>query len=87
MAHAGSPETGLKVEPQGHAAAFATMTDAPSDPARQGPLNPHAEPGTVIIENPPAAALHMTADEADISGIRLLDAADHARRRRERPDD
>lgn len=58
------------------------MTDdrRPKDPARQGPLVPRAEPGKVIVENPPAAPLHMTVEEADISGIRLLDAADKARR-------
>lgn len=64
------------------------MTDeSKHDPARQGPLVPHAEPGKVVIENPPAAPMHMTAEEADISGIRLLDAADAARRQRDRPGD
>ncbi|RZJ92039.1 MAG: hypothetical protein EON88_16785 [Brevundimonas sp.] len=64
------------------------MTDeSKHDPARQGPLLPHAEPGKVVIENPPAAPMHMTAEEADISGIRLLDAADAARRLRDRPGD
>lgn len=51
-----------------------------SDAARQGPLNPAAGDGVVVVENPPAAAMHMTPDEADISGIRMLDAADRSRR-------
>ena len=65
------------------------MTDQrqPTDPARQGPLAPRAEPGKVIVENPPEAAMHMTAEEADISGIRMLDAADAARKARGRPAD
>lgn len=56
------------------------------DPARQGPLSPRAEPGKVIVENPPAAPMHMTVEEADISGIRMLDAADAARKARDLPD-
>jgi hypothetical protein len=51
-----------------------------TDPARQGALQPTAEPGKVIVHNPPSAPMHMTAEEADISGIRLLDAADKARK-------
>lgn len=63
------------------------MTDdrSPEDAARQGPLSPKAEPGKVILENPPAAPMHMTVEEADISGIRMLDAADKARRTRDVP--
>ena len=63
------------------------MTDnrPPEDSARQGPLNPKAEAGRVIVENPPAAPMHMTADEADISGLRLLDAADKARHAQQFP--
>jgi|GEM_PF-6795006 len=57
------------------------------DPARQGPLNPRAEPGKVVVENPPEAPMHMTVEEADISGIRLLDAADAARKARDLPAD
>lgn len=47
---------------------------------RQGPLNPTDGDGVVVVENPPAAPLHMSPDEADISGIRMLDAADRARK-------
>lgn len=46
---------------------------------RQGPLNPAAGDGVVVVENPPNAPMHMTPDEADISGIRMLDAADRSR--------
>lgn len=61
--------------------------DHKPDPARLGPLKPQVEPGRVIIENPPAAPMHMTAEEADISGIRLLDAAAAARKARDFPGD
>lgn len=55
--------------------------DAPSsDNPRQGPLQPVAGDGVVVVENPPAAPMHMTPDEADISGIRMLDAADRSRK-------
>lgn len=48
---------------------------------RKGPLNPSGRDGLVVVENPPEAPLHMSPDEADISGIRLLDAAHRARKR------
>lgn len=51
-----------------------------SDDPRQGPLNPVAGDGVVVVENPPSAPMHMTPDEADISGIRMLDAADRSRK-------
>jgi hypothetical protein len=51
----------------------------PKNP-RQGPLNPAPGDGVVVVRDPPHAPMHMTPDEADISGIRLLDAADRARR-------
>jgi len=51
------------------------------DDPRQGPLNPAAGDGVVVVQDPPNAAMHMTPDEADISGIRMLDAADRARTR------
>lgn len=43
-------------------------------------MNPAAGDGVVVVENPPKAPLRMTPDEADISGIRMLDAADRARK-------
>lgn len=57
-------------------------TRSQNDPRRLGPLNPHAEEAEVIIHNPPADPMHMSPDEADISGIRMLDAADQARKKR-----
>ncbi len=54
--------------------------ETPSDNPRQGPLNPAAGDGIVVVENPPNAPMHMTPDEADISGIRMLDAADRSRK-------
>jgi hypothetical protein len=58
------------------------MPKAPptSDDPRQGPLQPVAGDGVVVVENPPSAPMHMTPDEADISGIRMLDAADRSRK-------
>ncbi len=50
------------------------------DDRRQGPLKPTADNDTVVVHNPPAAPLHMNPEEADTSGIRLLDAAAKARR-------
>jgi len=51
----------------------------PDDP-RQGALHPTAGDGVVVVRDPPNAPMHMTPDEADISGIRMLDAADQARK-------
>ena len=56
-------------------------------PARQGPLNPAADDGVVVVQNPPSDPMHMTPDEADISGIRMLDAAERARTGGERKAD
>jgi hypothetical protein len=47
-----------------------------------GPLNPVGHDGQVEIREPPETAMHMSAEEADMSGIRLLDAAAEARRQR-----
>lgn len=32
-----------------------------------------------MVENPPADPMHMSADEADLSGIRMLEQAAEAR--------
>ncbi len=48
-----------------------------------GPLNPVGREGEVEVKDPPEAAMHMSAEEADLSGIRMLDAADEARRQRD----
>ena len=54
----------------------------PEDPTLAGPLKPVADDGLVLVQNPPAAAICLTPDQADISGVRLLDAAERARRLR-----
>lgn len=51
----------------------------PAHDPRQGPLKPVAHEGLVVVENPPGKPMHMTPDQADISGVRLLDAAEQAR--------
>ena len=48
-----------------------------------GPLNPVGREGQVEVKDPPETAMHMSAEEADLSGIRMLDAADEARRQRD----
>jgi hypothetical protein len=45
------------------------------------PLAPKAVDGAVLVENPPSEPLELTADAADISALRLMDAADAARKR------
>ena len=47
---------------------------------RKGPLNPSTKGVTVVVEDPPNETLHMSADEADLSGIRLLQQASEARK-------
>lgn len=47
--------------------------------ARKGPLKPAANAGEVVVDDPPNDPLLMTPDEADVSGLRLLDAAEKAR--------
>lgn len=51
-----------------------------ADDPRQGALHPKAGDGIVVVKDPPNAEMQMTPDEADISGIRMLDAADEARK-------
>ena len=51
---------------------------------RQGPLNPHASRDAVVIEDPSRDSIRMTADEADLSAIRLLEAASQARTNHDR---
>ncbi len=36
--------------------------------------------GLVVVVNPPDIPMQLTPDQADVSGVRLLDAADKARR-------
>lgn len=52
--------------------------DQPREPLT-GPLVPEAKDGLVVVVNPPDEPMHLTPDQADVSGVRLLDAADKAR--------
>ncbi|WP_156377026.1 MULTISPECIES: hypothetical protein [unclassified Brevundimonas] len=45
------------------------------------PLTPKATHGVVVVKDPPEAAMNLTADAAEMSGLRLMDAADRARKR------
>ena len=42
---------------------------------------PKVVDGRVVIQDPPPVAMDLTADAAEISGLRLMDAADKARKR------
>lgn len=53
------------------------MTDRSS--TRQGPLKPRASRDAVVVEDPSRDSIRMTADETDLSAIRMLDAASRAR--------
>lgn len=44
-------------------------------------MSPKAVDGGVVVKDPPEATMDLTADAAEISGIRLIDAADKARKR------
>lgn len=46
---------------------------------RQGPLKPRSSKDSVIVEDPSRDSLRMTADEADLSAFRMIDAAAEAR--------
>ena len=52
-----------------------------SDDLITTPLTPKAVDGQVVVKDPPEAAMTLTADAAELSGIRLLDAADQARKK------
>jgi hypothetical protein len=52
--------------------------DPNTDPEK--PIDAQAVDGRVVISDPPPLAVELTADAAEISGLRLLDAADKARR-------
>ena len=55
------------------------MSDRQHSPDRPGLLNPRSEGDDVVVHNPPEAAMRMSAEEADISAIRMLDEAAKAR--------
>ena len=57
------------------------MTETKPTDTITEPLTPKAVDGLVVVEDPPEHALNMTADAAEISGIKLLEAADEARQR------
>ena len=57
------------------------MPDKPAPPDPTRPMAPRAVDGAVVVKDPPEAAMDLTADAAEISGIRLIDAADKARKR------
>ncbi|MBU2031156.1 MAG: hypothetical protein KKG69_03720 [Alphaproteobacteria bacterium] len=46
---------------------------------RQGPLKPRSSKDAVVVEDPSRDSIRMTADEADLSAFRMLDAAAEAR--------
>lgn len=52
----------------------------PASPLRK-PLTPQAGDGCVSVFDPPAVALILTPDAAEISGLRLIAEADVARRK------
>ncbi|MDI1325393.1 MAG: hypothetical protein PSV23_01200 [Brevundimonas sp.] len=57
------------------------MSDKPDPDLIVDPLTPRAKHGVVVVKDPPEAAMNLTADAAEISGLRLIDAADRARER------
>ena len=60
------------------------MTKRPSQPEDiiTRPLTPEPVDGGVVVKDPPEAAMNLTADAAEISGLRMIDAADRARKQR-----
>lgn len=59
-----------------------TRTPIPPEDIITDPLTPEPADGVVVVKDPPEAAMNLTADAAEISGIRMLDAADKARKQR-----
>lgn len=56
-----------------------SMTERADPPIISEPLTPEAVEGYVEAVDPPESKLKMTADAAEISAIRLLEAASKAR--------
>jgi hypothetical protein len=57
------------------------MSGAKDPPgSRKGPLKPASADRVVVVEDPPNDTLLMTPDEADISAVRMMDAADRVRK-------
>lgn len=57
------------------------MAKHPHTPPIEKPMKPEAVNGYVEAVDPPEAKLKMTPDAAEISAIRMLDAATKARER------
>ncbi|WP_156389430.1 hypothetical protein [Brevundimonas sp. Root1423] len=57
------------------------MREKPEPGLIVDPLTPKAQNGRVVVKDPPEAAMKLTADAAEVSGLRMLDAADRARKR------
>ena len=55
------------------------MTDTPEPPIIVDPMEPEVVDGYVEAVDPPEAKLKMTPHAAEVTAIRLLDAADKAR--------
>ncbi len=73
---------GERQEPDGLNDVFGLM--AKNDPPKNDPtvpLDPKAVDGSVEMIDPPETAMGFTPDTAEISAMRLLDAADRARKR------
>lgn len=68
------------MELQDGSPSWAFMTDRKDTPPITQPLAPEAVDGYVEAVDPPEWKLKMTADAAEISGLRMLDAADKARK-------
>jgi len=58
-----------------------TNPDSQAEDLITDPLTPKAVDGAVVVQDPPPAAMTLTADAAEVSALRLLDAADRARKK------
>jgi hypothetical protein len=55
-------------------------TPKPNDPDLiSKPLTPKGADGSVVVRDPPEAAMTLTPDAAEISGLRMIEEADKAR--------
>lgn len=56
-----------------------TKPETTPDKTITKPLTPKAVKGEVIVKDPPEAQMALTPHAAEVSGLRMLDAADKAR--------
>lgn len=56
------------------------MSEPTDEKIIQNPLTPEPLEGLVRIVDPPESAMILTADAAEVSALKLLDAADESRR-------